>query len=64
MMEHPEVAEKAQKETDAVVDDERLPRFEDRHLLPYGDVMQIIRQWKLFSMRLRWAASAPLGTEF
>lgn len=53
MMEHPEVAEKAQKEIDAVVGDERLPKFEDRHLLPYVEAV--------FDETLRWAASAPLG---
>ncbi|KAI0701720.1 cytochrome P450 [Earliella scabrosa] len=53
MMLHPEVAQKAQKEIEAVVGSERLPTFADRPSLPYVDA--------IMSEVLRWGAPVPLG---
>ena len=53
MMMHPEVAQKAQREIEAVVGSDRLPNFADRPSLPYVDA--------IMSEVLRWGAPVPLG---
>ena len=53
MMMHPEVAQRAQKEIEAVVGSDRLPTFADRPSLPYVDA--------IMSEVLRWGAPVPLG---
>jgi len=50
---HPEVAQKAQVEIDAVVGNDRLPTFEDRPHLPYVDALS--------KEVLRWNAVLPTG---
>jgi len=50
---HPEVLVKAQKEIDSVIEDDRLPNFNDRSSLPYIE--------SLMSECFRWAAPVPLG---
>lgn len=53
MMDHPEILEKAQKEIDTVVGDDRLPTFEDRPRLPYAEAI-LYEMW-------RWSVAVPLG---
>lgn len=52
MREHPEAMEKAQKEIDSVVGNDRLPAFADRKNLPYVDA--------LFNECLRHGIPVPL----
>jgi hypothetical protein len=49
---HPEVAEKARQELDAVVGNDRLPSFEDKLSLPYLDA--------LIKEIFRWHSITPL----
>jgi cytochrome P450 len=49
----PEVQKKAQAEIDAVVGNDRLPKFTDRKQLPYVEA--------LAKEVLRWNAVIPLG---
>lgn len=49
----PEVQKKAQAEIDAVVGNDRLPKFSDRSRLPYIDA--------LAKEVLRWNVVVPLG---
>ena len=53
---YPDVARKAQEELDAVVGNDRLPRFSDRENLPYTNavVLEI----------MRWHSVAPTGKFF
>jgi len=45
---YPEVQKKAQAEIDAVIGPNRLPDFEDRHLLPYiNAVVKELMRWNL-----------------
>ncbi|KAK2462812.1 hypothetical protein APHAL10511_005203 [Amanita phalloides] len=53
MMQHPEILEKAQRELDTVVGNDRLPSFEDRPRLPYVEAV-LQETW-------RWSVSVPLG---
>jgi hypothetical protein len=41
-MEYPEVLEKAQREIDTIVGSDRLPTFEDRPRLPYGEFFGLL----------------------
>ncbi|KAL5492942.1 hypothetical protein ACEPAI_4390 [Sanghuangporus weigelae] len=50
---NPEVAQKAQEELDSVLDDERLPNFDDQESLPY--ITCIMKEC------LRWGPPTPLG---
>ncbi|CAE6484285.1 unnamed protein product [Rhizoctonia solani] len=50
---YPEVQEKAQREIDEVVGNDRLPTVEDRASLPYIE--------RLLTEIMRWHPSAPLG---
>jgi cytochrome P450 len=49
----PEVQKKAQAELDAVIGNDRLPKFTDRNQLPYVDA--------LAKEVFRWNAVTPLG---
>ncbi|KAK1622597.1 putative O-methylsterigmatocystin oxidoreductase [Colletotrichum phormii] len=53
MVLHPEVQDKAQRMLDEVVEDGRLPTFEDRPRLPYIDY--IVQE------TLRWCPVSPIG---
>ena len=53
MIQHPEVAKKAQQEIERVVGTDRLPTFTDRASLPYVDA--VMREV------LRWGTPVPLG---
>ncbi|KAK2462811.1 hypothetical protein APHAL10511_005202 [Amanita phalloides] len=53
VMQHPEILEKAQRELDTVVGNDRLPSFEDRSRLPYVEAV-LQETW-------RWSVSIPLG---
>ena len=53
MIQHPEVAKKAQQEIESVVGTDRLPTFADRASLPYVDA--VMREV------LRWGTPVPLG---
>ncbi|RPD65433.1 cytochrome P450 [Lentinus tigrinus ALCF2SS1-6] len=53
MLQHPEVAKKAQKEIETVVGADRFPTFADRVSLPYVDAVM--------SEVLRWGTPVPLG---
>ena len=50
---YPEVQHKAKVEIDAIVGNERIPDFEDRHKLPYIDA--------LCAEVLRWRPILPLS---
>ncbi|CAL1711055.1 unnamed protein product [Somion occarium] len=53
MLLHPEVLQKAQKEMEKVIDQNRLPTFSDRADLPYLEC--------IMSEVLRWGTAVPLG---
>ncbi|KAK1671749.1 cytochrome P450 [Colletotrichum godetiae] len=53
MVLHPEVQDKAQRMLDEVVEDGRLPTFEDRRRLPY--INYIVQE------TLRWCPVSPIG---
>ncbi|KAF4610285.1 hypothetical protein D9613_010679 [Agrocybe pediades] len=53
MLLYPQVQERAQKEIDSVVENDRLPTFEDRSKLPY--ITGIVKE------ALRWHSPAPQG---
>ncbi len=53
MLQHPEVAKKAQREIETVVGLDRYPTFADRAALPYVDAVM--------SEVLRWGTPVPLG---
>ncbi|KAK0450589.1 cytochrome P450 [Desarmillaria tabescens] len=53
MLLYPEVQAKAQAEIDAVIGDDRLPRFDDRERLPYVNALAV--------EVTRWHAVAPVG---
>ena len=53
MLLHPDALRKAQQELDAVVGNDRLPRFSDRDDLPYTNALAL----ELF----RWHTITPLG---
>lgn len=52
---YPDVQRKAQAEIDAVIGNERLPEFSDRHTLPYMNA--------LVKESMRWQSIIPLGTQ-
>lgn len=53
MARYPSVLERAQRELDAVVGNDRLPSFEDRPHLPYVNA--------IISELLRWQPVTPMG---
>jgi len=42
IMEYPEILAKAQREIDIIVGSDRLPTFEDRPSLPYGEFFGLL----------------------
>ncbi len=53
MLLYPEVQAKAQAEIDAVIGNDRLPRFDDRESLPYVNALVL--------EVTRWHTVAPIG---
>ena len=53
---YPDVARKAQEELDAVVGNDRLPRFSDRENLPYTNAVVL--------ELMRWYSVTPIGKFF
>ncbi len=53
MLLYPDIQAKAQAEIDAVIGDDRLPRFDDRERLPYVNALALEVS--------RWHTIGPLG---
>ncbi len=53
MLLYPDIQAKAQAEIDAVIGDDRLPRFDDRERLPYVNALALEVS--------RWHNIGPLG---